>query len=145
MAVFLLDANALIALVWPSHEHHLKVQTWFSQRAKSGWATCPFTQAAVVRILTNPAFSSDAISPEQAIDVLQTVMKHHAHQFWKDDISVPKALSIAGKRLVGHQQITDAYLLGLADHYKGAVATLDRALPALLSPEEQKAGRVTLI
>lgn len=142
---YLLDANALIALVWPSHEHHLKVQTWFSQRSRSGWATCPFTQAAVVRILTNPAFSTDAISPVQAIAVLETAMKHEAHQFWKDDISVPKALAMSGNRLSGHRQITDAYLLGLAHHHNGTLATLDRALPALLSMDDQRAGRVSLI
>jgi predicted nucleic acid-binding protein len=35
--------------------------------------------------------------------------------------------------LAGHQQVTDAYLLGLAMHKKGKLATMDRAVRALLS------------
>jgi hypothetical protein len=40
-------------------------------------------------------------------------------------------------RLAGHQQVTDAYLLGLAVHKKGKLATMDRAILALL-PEKSR-------
>ena len=56
MSVFLLDANLLIALAWPEHEAHNRAGSWFARHSRSGWATCPFTQAAFVRILSNPAF-----------------------------------------------------------------------------------------
>jgi predicted nucleic acid-binding protein len=42
------------------------------------------------------------------------------------------------KKLAGHQQVTDAYLLGLAIHKRGKLATMDRAVRTLLpdkSPE----------
>jgi hypothetical protein len=39
--------------------------------------------------------------------------------------------------LAGHQQVTDAYLLGLAMHKKGKLATTDRAILALL-PEKSR-------
>src|SRR5262249_55806780 len=68
MTVFLLDANALIALAWPAHEAHLRVQQWFARSAKEGWATCPLTQAAFVRIISNPAFSPDAVTPREALN-----------------------------------------------------------------------------
>jgi len=50
MPVHLLDANVLIALGGPSHKHHASAHQWFSSGAAGGWATCPLTQCAFVRI-----------------------------------------------------------------------------------------------
>jgi len=127
VAAFLLDANVLIALAWPRHEFHSKVGTWFARQCDQGWATCPFTQAAFVRIVSNPAFSVDAVSVENAVRLLETSLNLPNHHFWPDSMSVPAALKSAG-RLTGHQQIADAYLLGLAIHHRARVATLDRGM-----------------
>jgi len=35
-----------------------------------GWATCPITQAAFIRIVSNPAFSRDAVQARDAVQVL---------------------------------------------------------------------------
>jgi hypothetical protein len=126
---FLLDANVLIALVWPRHEFHGKVGTWFARHSRAGWSTCPFTQAAFVRILCNPAFSSDALTPGNAIRLLEANINLPHHQFWPDSLDIPKALHSIGVRLNGHQQVTDAYLLAIASHHRGRLATLDRAIP----------------
>ncbi len=39
--------------------------------------------------------------------------------------------------MLGHRQVTDAYLLGLAFRHGGALATLDRRMEALL-PDRSK-------
>ena len=65
-----LDTNLLIALLWPSHERHELALKWFIRRRGQGWATCPFTQAGFVRIVSNPAFSRDAVHPREAVQVL---------------------------------------------------------------------------
>ena len=132
MTAFLLDANVLIALAWPAHEAHSRVQQWFARNAKQGWATCPLTQAAFVRILSNPAFSSDAVSPREALSVLRANLKHFSHQFWRDEIGLSEALNRFEGRVVGHLQITDAYLLGLVLHNNGRLATLDQGVEMLL-------------
>jgi toxin-antitoxin system PIN domain toxin len=131
VAAFLLDANVLIALAWPDHEFHEKVGRWFARHSRNGWATCPFTQTAFVRILSNPAFSANALTPENAVSVLESNLNSPTHHFWPDSISVPEALknSIKG-RLNGHQQTTDAYLLGLAIHHRSKLATMDRGIRA---------------
>jgi len=46
---------------------------------------------------------------------------------------------------VGHKQITDAYLLGLAMHKKSRLATLDESLSALLDPKSGERDRVVVI
>jgi len=40
---------------------------------------------------------------------------------------------IPSELLVGHRQVTDAYLLGMAVHCGGRLVTLDRGLAPLLS------------
>src|SRR5439155_26775841 len=71
MSVRLLDVNALIALMWPSYDPHSIVQEWFGKILSRGWATCPFTQAGFIRIVSNPAFSRDAVSPAEALDIFE--------------------------------------------------------------------------
>jgi hypothetical protein len=145
MTGFLLDVNALIALMWPAHESHLQVGEWFSHHVRQGWATCPFTQAAFVRLVSNPAFSRDAVTPQEAIALLSENLKHRYHRFWSDDISFGEAVESFQGRVVGHRQVSDAYLLGLAIHKKGTLATLDRAVMALLPQDSPHRQRVEII
>jgi toxin-antitoxin system PIN domain toxin len=128
MPVSLLDANLLIALAWPEHEAHKKAGNWFAKHSKQGWATCPFTQAAFVRILSNPAFSPKALSPQNAVAVLEANLSLPGHHFWADNIALPEVFQSLGIRLLGHRQVTDAYLLALAIHNHGRLATFDVAL-----------------
>jgi len=145
VTVHLLDVNVLVALMWPAHEGHARVQQWFAKNADAGWATCPFTQAAVIRILSNPAFSKDAVTPRQALDVLEANLQHRSHRFWEADISMADAVRPLLKSLVGHQQVADAYLLGLAIHRRAKLATLDRAVRSLLSPANRDAMTLVVI
>lgn len=131
MGVVLLDANILVALAWPEHEFHERAGRWFARHSRAGWATCPFTQSALVRVLSNPVFSPQALTPQNALAVLETNLKLPGHRFWPADISLSHAASLVGQRLTGHRQITDMYLLGLAIHNRGRLATLDRALKAI--------------
>jgi hypothetical protein len=126
----LLDANVLIALAWPEHEFHNKVGRWFIRHCGAGWATCPFTQAAFVRILCNPAFSANALTAANAARVLESNLNLPNHHFWPDSISVPDALKEVKERFTGHRQITDAYLVSLAVRHRGQLVTLDKGIRA---------------
>lgn len=144
-ASFLLDVNVLVPMAWPTHQAHGKVQQWISSRAEAGWATCPLTQMAFVRILSNPAFSPFALTPDQALELLQTNLEHPGHRFWRDELALRDALKPFGRRLTGHKQITDAYLLGLAIHHDGKFATLDQSIVTLLGDEDQQREFIELI
>ena len=144
-AAFLLDVNVLIATAWPTHEAHQKVQQWIGRHAKEGWATCPFTETAFVRILSNPAFSPNAVTPADALALLRANLRHPAHRFWEDDVSFIQAAEPFSDRLVGHQQVSDAYLLGLAIHREGKLATLDRGVLTLLQEKSPDRDRVVII
>lgn len=142
---YLFDVNVLIALMWPAHEAHVQVQEWFARNASQGWATCPFTEAAFVRITSNPAFSRDAVPPHEALKILAANVSHPSHQFWPDEISFVQAAQPFAKRLIGHQQVTDAYLLGLAIHHEGKLVSCDRAILSLVPEKSRERGVVAII
>ncbi|MDQ6759748.1 MAG: PIN domain-containing protein [Acidobacteriota bacterium] len=128
MTPCLLDVNVLIALLWPAHEAHSAAQAWFARSPRRKWATCPLTQAGFVRIVSNPGFSPQAVSPAQALDVLAANIAHPQHLFWPDSLSVADAVGPFRAKLTGHRQITDAYLLGLALQKKASFVTFDRGI-----------------
>jgi hypothetical protein len=127
----LLDLNILTALLWPAHEHHDAAHRWFAARANARWATCALTQLGFVRIVSNPAFSRDALAPAGAVALLAENLGHPAHEFWTESLQVPAAVKGIEAALQGHRQLTDAYLLALASRRKGLLATFDRGLRAL--------------
>jgi uncharacterized protein len=141
----LLDVNVLIALMWPTHEGHKAVQNWFRHHSGAGWATCPFTQAAFVRIVSSPAFSSEAVESLEAVSILELNLKHPDHRFWADDVGFAKAIQPFFRKLTGHQQVTDAYLLGLALHKKGKLISLDRGILGLLPENGMERDSVVIL
>ena len=66
------------------------------------------------------------------------------HQFWPDDLPLNELASFSSAALVGHRQVTDAYLLEVACHHHGMLATLDGGIAELLSLDERKT-RIQLI
>jgi toxin-antitoxin system PIN domain toxin len=145
MKGYLLDTNLLIALLWPAHNQHEIAARWFATHRSQGWATCPLTQAGFIRVVSNPAFSRDAVHPRDAVQVLAANTASADHLFWSADIPVPNAISFAGLRLLGHQQVTDAYLLGLAIHRGGILATLDRQIGNLVEPGSEQAKSLVIL
>ncbi len=123
----LLDVNVIVALFDPNHVHHEPAHRWFAEHRASGWATCPLTENGVVRVLSNPAYSSVAERPQEIARRLATFRASSHHVFWPDDVSVCDA-TLFGLS-VGHRQLTDVYLLGLATAHDGCLATFDRSVP----------------
>ena len=85
------------------------------------------------------------MTPQEAVKVLSGNLKHPSHRFWADAISFGQAVELFGDRLIGHQQVSDAYLLGLAIHKKGKLATLDRSLLSLLPERSPHRELVTVL
>lgn len=120
----LLDGNVLVALADSAHVHHGAATRWFSTHA-DGFATCPITQGTLLRMLLRLGAVNDAAA---AVAVLDAITAHPRHLFWADD---QPYTGISWKGVIGHRQVTDAYLVALARHRGGALATFDRGLAAL--------------
>jgi uncharacterized protein len=118
----LLDANVVISLVDPDHVHHEWAADWFS-RHDEPFATCPITQRSLIRHLLRAGHTAPDIGI--ALERIQALPRH---EFWPDDLAFTPEVIVA---VVGHRQVTDAYLCHLARHQNGKVATFDRGLAAV--------------
>ena len=134
---FLLDVNALLALMWPYQEHHSVVEAWFLASGSKHWATCPITEAGAVRLLSNPTVTPGALRVSEALHLLETNLKQPGHVFWSDDIDLTTSISMCKGRLQGYRQVTDAYLLGLALRRKANLVTLDGGIASLAPPSQR--------
>jgi hypothetical protein len=90
------------------------------------------TQAGFVRISSNPRIFPDAPSAARAAEILKSNLNSPEHRFWKDEMPYDQAVSPFASRLSGHQQVTDAYLFGLAIHKRGVLTTFDAGISALV-------------
>ncbi len=123
----LLDVNVLVALFDPDHVHHEAAHGWFGAEKPAGWATCPLTENGLIRVLSNPAYSTAPGRPADLADRLRAFRSSGHHAFWPDDASLcdSRVFTLS----VGHRQLTDVYLLGLARAHGGRLATFDRSIP----------------
>lgn len=117
-APYLLDANALIALVVAEHEHHGRVAQWAGDVERL--ALCPIVEGALVRFLLRLGASG---ATAQAL--LTALHASGRCEFWEDSVSYR---SVDLDHVLGHRQVTDAYLADLAESRGARLATLDRAL-----------------
>ncbi len=138
MPVHLLDVNVLVALAWSNHVHHSIAHAWFTARGNERWATCPITEAGFVRVSSNPKAVQSALTVRDAIVALSQLTAHTGHVFWPDSLRLIE--SLASITLVGHRQITDAYLAGLAKSNGGKLATLDQAIKTICDDVEVLIG-----
>jgi toxin-antitoxin system PIN domain toxin len=117
------DGNVLVALVSPSHVHHAAAERWFAG-TDLAFATCPITQGTLLRLL----MQLGPLPTEVALATLQQLVAHPRHRFWPDALAYP---AVSWRGVMGHRQVTDAYLAALARHFQGRLVTFDRGLHAL--------------
>ena len=141
---YLLDVNALIALGWPTHEHHDRMVRWFKTHASHGWATCALTQAAFVRVISQPAFSGQPLGVGEIAEVLLRNTAHSRHRFLSIDFGIEQVLGACTGGLRGHRQITDAWLLTLAMHNRVKLVTFDSGIAQLLATAGERAQHLHL-
>jgi toxin-antitoxin system PIN domain toxin len=126
---YLLDINILVALFDSAHIHHAAAHQWFAAVGQASWTTCPITENGFVRVVSNPAYPTVSTTPGEATERLRIFCSQPGHVFWPDLASITDVISFNMFRLRGHQQITDAYLAGLAHRYGGKLATFDTSIP----------------
>lgn len=122
MTTALLDANVLVALLVPDHVHHGRVLEAVEPGMRPV-ATCPITQGAFVRLAVR-----EGAGIGDVIVSLRSLTSASWHVFVPDDVSYADIRTVG---VVGHRQVTDAYLAALARHHEMHLLTLDEGLAAL--------------
>ena len=124
----LLDANVLIALFEADHVHHELAHDWFADNRSRGWATCPLTENALIRVLSNPRYGSNAERAGALALRLRAFCAGEGHRFWASSLSL-RDPAVFDLSFATHRLLTDVYLLGLAHANGGTLATFDQAIP----------------
>jgi predicted nucleic acid-binding protein len=114
----LLDSSTIISISSAEHVHHGRAVDWASKTSRL--ALCPIVEGALVRYSVRMGASATS-----AQGVLEVWRARPGVELWPDDLSYADA-DLAQVR--GHRQVTDAYLVALAAHHGGVLATLDEAL-----------------
>ena len=124
----LLDVNALVALAWDSHVHHVAIRRWFAAEGARGWATCPITESGFVRVSANPAVLPSPVTVELARQVLAALRRTGEHRFVANDVSLT---ADDLPHLARHRDVTDAQLLTLARRHAMRLVTFDAGIERL--------------
>ena len=118
-----LDGNVLVALALRGHVHHGPVHDWWRARPQGSFATCPITQGTLLRLAM-----MQGNSLADASGLLHGIRALPDHEFWPDELPYS---DVPMSGVIGHRQVTDAYLAQLARARGGQLATLDAGLAAL--------------
>lgn len=141
----LLDVNVLIALSWPKHEHHASAQRWWARHARGGWGSCAMTQSAFVRITSQPSFGGQSISIAESAGVLREMLARPTHVFVPLDFSFDEVQAVCTGGVVGHRQVTDAYLLTAAIRARMKLLTFDAGIGTLLASDAERSAHITVL
>lgn len=101
------------------------------------WATTPFTEAALVRLLLNPSVVGRQLAGADVLSQLRAMRGDARWCFLSDHTSLGEA-TIDLTPLVSHAQVTDFHLVNVAAVHEVRLATFDRALLAALAPADRR-------
>ena len=124
----LLDVNVLVALLDADHLHHTRAAAWLAENIKGGWASCAITQNGCVRIMSQPGYPNALPAAGVAQRLREATLTEH-HLFVPDDLGLLDEQHFDADQLLGHRQVTDAYLLGLAVWHGLRFVTFDANMP----------------
>jgi toxin-antitoxin system PIN domain toxin len=116
------DVNVLIALAWPNHQFHSTAIKRLGLGER--WATCVLTQLGFIRLSSNPTAVTGAVRPGRAAELLAEMVSDRLHVY------LPSPPPAAGSftNLLGHRQVTDAYLIQVASEHDARLLTFDARL-----------------
>jgi hypothetical protein len=97
---------------------------------------CAFSEAGFLRVSTNSAAGNRTL--EQAAGVLKSFANDPCYRYWPIKAGWTSLSEPFQDRVYGHQQVTDAFLLGLAIQENGVLVTLDKAIRYLAGPRYAK-------
>ena len=125
---YLADANVLVALLVPQHEHHVPAHRFFARRP---YAITPLTQLSTLQMLSRPRRVDGEILPalhsaDEALRLVRLVSNRRGVMFVKADLNCAARLNF--QEVTGHRQWNDFYLVALAERTGLMLATFDEAI-----------------
>ncbi len=131
----LFDVNSLVALALTTHQHHRSAHAFLADC--SAWATCPTTEASLLRLLLNPVVTGTPRLIGAGISVLSGMRRDPRWRLLPETTTLGDPV-VDLQVLMGHQQVTDLHLVNLAAATDARLATFDAAIPTWLAPRDRR-------
>ena len=110
------------------HIHHRRASQWLAEHIAAGWASCAITQNGCVRIMSQPGYPNPLPTAQVAARLSEAAGTRH-HLFVPSSASLFDASLFDTAQLLGHRQVADAWLLGLAVAHGLRLVSFDGGLP----------------
>ena len=111
---YLLDVNVLLAAAWASHPHYAAADAWLKGKSV---AVCPLAELGFLRISTHR--KAIAAPMEDARKALETFLSETQATRIADDLPALES------HAENSEEVTDQYLVALAERHGCKLATLD--------------------
>jgi toxin-antitoxin system PIN domain toxin len=122
--LLLLDINVLIALSWPIHPFHHAARRRM-EGSRERWATCALTQLGFIRLSSSASANPSPKTPGEATALLAMMTADSLHVYLD---SLPPPTDRWMRRALGTKQVTDVYLLAVAEWNDATFLTFDRRI-----------------
>ena len=124
--IYLLDANALVALGFLNHEFHHRIAAWILSHNSPNLASCSITELGFVRALAQAPAYGFTVAQARALLLRLKEARTSPLIFIPDDHDV----SHLPGWVRAPKQITDGHLGKLANANGAVLATVDENIPA---------------
>lgn len=96
-------------------------------------------------MLSQPALGPGACQVDELADALAHNLSHPKHRFVPLDFDFAAVLACCTGGVVGHRQVTDAYLLTAAVRSGMKLLTFDSGVGTLLSSPDERRARIQVL
>ena len=104
-----------------------------------------FCKYMKLRIISQPAFSGRMVSVSEVAELLMRNTAHRKHSMLALDFGIEEVLGQCTGGVVGHRQLTDAFLLTAAIRAGMKLLTFDTGIRQLLATEAERQRHVACL
>ncbi len=127
---FLLDVNALLALLDPMHVHHEAAHEWYGHRLQKRLLTCSHVENGVIRVAGQPKYPNCLGTSGRVREAVQKFVRQVGAERCDQEVTLVDDKVLLRPELLTPSRVSDLYLLALAAANNARLATFDRRIPA---------------
>lgn len=127
---FLLDVNALLALLDPMHIHHDAAHRWYEKRSPLRMMICSHVINGVIRVASQPKYPNCLGTSARVRNVLCDLVRNVDAESCAKDVSLLADDILLQPNALTPSRVSDLYLLALAAANDARFATFDTRIPA---------------
>ena len=127
---YLLDVNALLAFMDPSHIHHEPFHEWLESKGEVTLVLCSHVENGVIRVAGNPAYKNWLGTSAQVRAEVKNLAVDIQAERCARDVSLCDDSLLTTPDALTPSRVSDLYLLALAVANGAKFATFDTRIPA---------------